>query len=91
MSKLIGQAIFLSATDNYIPFPAAFIQSAISSPLDESTYFEVFEDVLYDDFTNFKLFLNFAISISFKSKLHSLVPLVNSSYAFLSCAKVYFS
>ena len=91
MSKLIDVAIFLSATDDCIPSPAAFTQSSISSSLDESTYSEVFEDVLYGYFTNFKLFSNFAISISFKSKLISLVPLVNSSYAFLSCAKVYIS
>ena len=89
MSKLIDLAIFLSATENYIPSPAAFMQSTISSSLDESTYSEVFEDVLYDDFTNFKSFPSFAISISFKSKLLSFVPLVNSSYAFFNCAKVY--
>ena len=45
MSKLIDLAIFLSATDNCIPSPAVFIQSPISSSLDESTYSEVFEDV----------------------------------------------
>ena len=64
MSKLMDLAIFLRA----------FTQSAISSSLDESTYSEVFEDVLYYDFTNFKFFPNFDISISFKFKLLSLVP-----------------
>ena len=77
MPKLIDLAIFLSTTDNCIPSPAAYMQSAISSSLDESTYSEVFEDALHDDFTNFKLFPNSAIIISFKSELLSPVPLVN--------------
>ena len=38
MPKLIDLAIFFSATDNCILSPAAFIQSIISSSLDESTY-----------------------------------------------------
>ena len=61
MPQLIDVSIFLSATDNCIPSPAAFLQSAINSSLDERTYSEVFEDVLYDDFTNYKLSLSFSV------------------------------
>ena len=72
--------------------PTAFIQSAVKSSRGGSTHYNVLYDELHDSFANFRHWLNFTFNskskLCFKCKPLSLVPSVNSSYAFNTCANV---
>lgn len=63
--------------DFLVPLSTLFIQSAVSSSQVNSAYFQIFDDELYNAFTNFRLSLSFTLSISFNSKVLTQVLSVN--------------
>lgn len=63
--------------DFLVPLSTLFVQSAVSSSQVNNAYFQIFDDELYNAFTNFRLSLSFTLSISFNSKVLTQVLSVN--------------